>query len=101
MKTDPSFASIQVYIQHIPNPPPAWTCEVCNTDWPCKRYRDTNPGTVESKVLLPFISGMLPQAIRDLRGQPDGPEPPDIVKRFLFWMPLSDDEARAIALRMR
>ncbi|RKN49061.1 hypothetical protein [Micromonospora endolithica] len=96
-----AFANISVYIDHSPNPPPAWTCHVCGTDWPCAKWRTANPGPAERKLLLPVISGLLPGAIRDLRGRVDGPQPPEIVKRFLFFLPLSDDEALAIARRMR
>ncbi|MGW3783790.1 hypothetical protein ACWD5Z_04350 [Micromonospora chokoriensis] len=42
-----------------------------------------------------------PQAIRDLRGQPGGPDPVAIVRRFLWFLPLTDEEARAVALRLR
>ncbi|MFI1196905.1 hypothetical protein ACH4T9_27110 [Micromonospora sp. NPDC020750] len=44
---------------------------------------------------------MAQQAVRDLRGWPGGPTPPEIVQRFLWFVPLTDDEARAIALRVR
>ncbi|MGB2570853.1 hypothetical protein ACPFP2_20720 [Micromonospora citrea] len=47
------------------------------------------------------MSLLLRGAIRDLRGRVEGPQPPEIVKRFLWFLPLSDDEARAIALRLR
>ncbi|MFC8849796.1 MULTISPECIES: hypothetical protein [unclassified Micromonospora] len=36
-----------------------------------------------------------------LRGRRDGPEPPEIVKRFLWFLPVGDAEARAIVLRIR
>ncbi len=37
----------------------------------------------------------MPTAIRDLRGRPEGPEPPEIVKRFLWFLPLRDAQARS------
>ena len=82
-------------------PRPEWLCERCETPWPCERWRSLKPDTLDRKVLVPFVSGLLREAISDLRGRPEGPEPPEIVKRFLWFMPLTDEEARAIALRMR
>ncbi|WP_320068379.1 hypothetical protein [Micromonospora sp. RTGN7] len=52
-------------------------------------------------TLLPHFSAMLGPAIRDLRGRSGGPTPPEIVQRFLWFLPLTDDEARAVALRVR
>ncbi|WP_243707815.1 hypothetical protein [Micromonospora sp. KC606] len=47
------------------------------------------------------MSSVMRGAIRDLRGRPEGPRPPEIVKRFLWFLPLDGEEARAVALRVR
>ncbi|WP_225853839.1 hypothetical protein [Micromonospora sp. AMSO31t] len=52
-------------------------------------------------TLIPEFSRITRRAIRDLRGRSGGPTPPEIVKRFLWFLPLTDEEARAIALRLR
>ncbi len=52
-------------------------------------------------MLLPEFVRMARQAVRDLRGQPGGPTPPEVVRRFLWFLPLTDDQARAVALRVR
>lgn len=80
---------------------PTWTCEKCGKPWPCPAWtrRPTDPALVQA--LLPGFTRMASMAIRDLRGQPEGPEPAEIVKRFLWFMPLSDEEARTTALRLR
>ncbi|MEV0001188.1 hypothetical protein AB0H28_02730 [Micromonospora sp. NPDC050980] len=52
-------------------------------------------------TLIPEYARLTRRTIRDLRGRVDGPTPPEIVRRFLWFLPLSDDEARAIALRLR
>nr|WP_181726589.1 hypothetical protein [Micromonospora provocatoris] len=51
--------------------------------------------------MIPEFSRLTRQAIRDLRGRPDGPDPIAIVRRFLWFLPLTDAEARAVALRLR
>jgi hypothetical protein len=52
-------------------------------------------------TLIPEITRITRRAIRDLRGRAGGPTPPEIVRRFLWFLPLTDEEARAIALRLR
>ncbi|MEU6073544.1 hypothetical protein [Micromonospora sp. NPDC047074] len=78
---------------------PDWRCRGCGQPWPCPALR-AMPDPA-SQDLLPVVSALLTAAIRDLRGRPGGPDPIDVVRRFLWWLPLSHDEARAIALRMR
>ncbi len=78
---------------------PVWDCRECGEPWPCPDLQ-TIPSQ-DAWSYLPMISRIMPVAIRDLRGRPSGPDPIDVVKRFCWWMPLSNDEARAIALRMR
>ncbi|WP_431896421.1 hypothetical protein [Micromonospora haikouensis] len=80
---------------------PTWDCECCGEPWPCPTLRAIPTDRLDRSTLLPVVSYLMPTAIRDLRGRPEGPEPPEIVKRFLWFLPLRDAEARAIALRMR
>ncbi|GAB3336995.1 hypothetical protein GCM10027452_10280 [Micromonospora halotolerans] len=85
---------------HVANGP-AWTCDQCGQPWPCPVLRSA-PTTAERRAtLIPEFSRITRRAIRDLRGRPGGPTPPEIVKRFLYFLPLTDEEARAIALRLR
>lgn len=80
---------------------PTWTCEKCGKPWPCPAWtrRPTDPALVQA--LLPGFTRMASMAIRDLRGRSEGSEPAEIVKRFLWFMPLSEEEARTTALRLR
>ncbi|WP_233220154.1 hypothetical protein [Micromonospora sp. RP3T] len=80
---------------------PAWICARCGHDWPCPTLRAAPTDAVRRATLIPEFSRLTRRALRDLRGRADGPTPPEIVKRFLWFLPLSDDEARAIALRLR
>ncbi|TDB79000.1 hypothetical protein E1182_14235 [Micromonospora sp. KC721] len=80
---------------------PTWDCEVCGEPWPCPAFRAIGQDRLDGTTLIPVMSSLIRNAIRDLRGRPEGPEPPEIVKRFLWFLPLNDEEARAIALRMR
>ncbi|WP_243715497.1 hypothetical protein [Micromonospora sp. KC207] len=73
---------------------PDWLCRRCAQPWPCAELRAT-------PELLAVVSALMTTAIRDFRGRPGGPEPIEVVRRFLWWLPVSHDEARAIALRMR
>ncbi|MFE9956855.1 hypothetical protein [Micromonospora sp. NPDC005299] len=77
---------------------PTWDCGRCGEPWPCLAYRALR---VDSAALIPVMSSLLRGAIRDLRGRPDGPEPPEIVRRFLWFLPLTGEEARAVARRLR
>ncbi|WP_225853853.1 hypothetical protein [Micromonospora sp. AMSO31t] len=77
---------------------PAWDCGRCGEPWPCPAFRAIR---VDSAALLPVMSSLLGGAIRDLRGRPEGPEPPEIVRRFLWFLPLTGEEARAVARRLR
>ncbi|MDG4757104.1 hypothetical protein [Micromonospora sp. WMMD710] len=75
-------------------------CDSCGRTGParhCERPRRTPPVA----TLIPEFSRITRRAIRDLRGQPGGPDPVAIVRRFLWFLPLTDDEARAVALRLR
>lgn len=80
---------------------PTWVCEACGQPFPCPAWSEGPVDSALVQALLPGFTGMARQAIRDLRGRPEGPEPPDIVKRFLWFLPLGDEEARAIARRLR
>ncbi|MEV4478584.1 hypothetical protein AB0K04_06815 [Micromonospora coxensis] len=80
---------------------PSWDCETCGEPWPCPTFRAVPRQRLDPGALIPVMSLLVRGAIRDLRGRPEGPQPPEIVKRFLWFLPLSDDEARAIALRLR
>ncbi|PSK62741.1 hypothetical protein B0E53_05346 [Micromonospora sp. MH33] len=80
---------------------PAWTCDACGRDWPCPALRATPTDAARRATLIPEYSRITRQAIRDLRGQPGGPDPVAIVRRFLWFLPLTDEEARAVALRLR
>ncbi|MEU3455112.1 hypothetical protein ABZ671_16155 [Micromonospora sp. NPDC006766] len=80
---------------------PTWDCVRCGDPWPCLALRRIPRERLDLAVLIPAVSAVLGSAIRDLRGRPEGPEPPEIVQRFLWFMPLTDEEARAIAVRMR
>lgn len=80
---------------------PAWVCDGCGQDWPCPTLRSTPTDAARRATLLPDFSRITRQAIRDLRGRPGGPDPVTIVRRFLWFLPLSDEEARAVALRLR
>ncbi|MEO3780535.1 hypothetical protein ABGB16_27730 [Micromonospora sp. B11E3] len=80
---------------------PDWVCEACGEPWPCLAWTSLPVDSSLRRALLPSFVGLTRQAIRDLRGRPEGPEPPEIVTRFLWFLPLNDDEARATALRLR
>ncbi|WFE37076.1 hypothetical protein [Micromonospora sp. WMMD998] len=80
---------------------PAWICARCGHDWPCPTLRAAPTDVARRATLIPEFARLTRRAIRDLRGRADGPTPPEIVKRFLWFMSLSDDEARAVALRLR
>ncbi|MCZ7436558.1 hypothetical protein O7598_09170 [Micromonospora sp. WMMC241] len=80
---------------------PAWRCDRCGEPWPCPTLRATPTDAARRATLIPEFSRITRQAIRDLRGQPDGPDPVAIVRRFLWFLPLTDAEARAVALRLR
>ncbi|MGC4806236.1 hypothetical protein [Micromonospora sp. DT233] len=80
---------------------PAWRCEVDGEPFPCSAWRDLPVDEHFARVLLAVFTVFLGPAIRDLRGRPEGPTPPEIVKRFLWFLPLTDEEARATALRCR
>lgn len=82
--------------QSPPLPPHA-----CGRDWPCPALRATPTDAARRATLIPEYSRLTRQAIRDLRGRPGGPDPVAIVRRFLWFLPLTDEEARAVALRLR
>ncbi|MFY1620094.1 hypothetical protein [Micromonospora sp. WMMD736] len=78
---------------------PTWSCQGCGEPWPCAEMRIIP--REDAHTYLSLMASILPSAIRDLRGRLDGPDPIAIVRRFVWWLPLSYDEARAIAKRMR
>ncbi|MET8084177.1 hypothetical protein [Micromonospora sp. NPDC005197] len=80
---------------------PFWICDACGRDWPCPALRATPTDAARRATLIPEFSRITRRAIRDLRGQPGGPDPVAIVRRFLWFLPLTDEEARAVALRLR
>ncbi|MDG4800661.1 hypothetical protein [Micromonospora sp. WMMD980] len=80
---------------------PGWVCDGCGADWPCPVWTSVPTDAVRRAELLPEFVRLTRRAIRDLRGRPGGPQPPEIVRRFLWFLPLSDEEARAVALRLR
>ncbi|MEU0153790.1 hypothetical protein [Micromonospora fulviviridis] len=80
---------------------PAWTCDACGRDWPCPALRAIPTDPARRATLIPEFSRITRRAIRDLRGRPGGPDPVAIVRRFLWFLPLTDEEARAVALRLR
>ncbi|MEU8264419.1 hypothetical protein AB0C02_27830 [Micromonospora sp. NPDC048999] len=80
---------------------PSWVCETCADPWPCAPFRAYADWRLPRAALIPTMSVLLRSAIPDLRGRPQGPTPPEIVRRFLWFLPLTDDEARAVALRLR
>ncbi|MBM0278287.1 hypothetical protein JM949_24565 [Micromonospora sp. STR1s_6] len=80
---------------------PLWTSDACGQDWPCPAVRATPTDAARRATLIPEFSRITRRAIRDLRGQPGGPDPVAIVRRFFWFLPLTDEEARAVALRLR
>ncbi|WP_422741783.1 hypothetical protein ACN27B_26155 [Micromonospora sp. WMMD754] len=80
---------------------PAWVCDACGADWPCPAWTATPTDAARRAELLPEFVRLARRAIRDLRGRPGGPQSPQIVRRFLWFLPLTDEEARAVALRLR
>ncbi|MCX4473341.1 hypothetical protein OOK41_24060 [Micromonospora sp. NBC_01655] len=81
---------------------PAWTCQRCGRPYPCPTWTGIPlDNRLRTALLLQGFLRMAQQAVRDLRGRPGGPTPPEIVRRFLWFVPLTDDEARAIAPRVR
>lgn len=79
---------------------PTWICEACAEPWPCPTFRNIPTENFTDK-LLPVMSFMLRTAIRDRREQAHGPEPYEIAKRLLWFLGLTDDEARASAATVR
>ncbi|MFC0096129.1 hypothetical protein ACFFKH_01120 [Micromonospora marina] len=77
------------------------SCERCREPWPCPTLRRIPRDQLEPVALIRMMAFLARGAIRDLRGHVEGPEPPEIVRRFFWFLPLSDDEARAIARRPR
>ncbi len=80
---------------------PDWRCAHDGEPFPCPAWRALPLDDSLRAVLLAAFTLFLRPAIRDLRGQPDGPTPPEIVRRFLWFLPVTDEEARAVALRYR
>ncbi|MFC8848809.1 MULTISPECIES: hypothetical protein [unclassified Micromonospora] len=80
---------------------PDWLCESDGEPFPCPTWRNLPMDDHLRGALLAGFTLFLRRAIRDLRGRPEGPTPPQIVKRFLWFLPMTDDEARAVALRYR
>ncbi|MGQ5263244.1 hypothetical protein ACTWLT_21160 [Micromonospora sp. ZYX-F-536] len=81
---------------------PDWLCVRCADPWPCPAFRALPPAPGElAGRLLPGLVPVLRQAIHDLRGRPEGSRPPQIVQRFLWFLDLDAEEARATALRLR
>ncbi|MCT2276203.1 hypothetical protein [Micromonospora chalcea] len=80
---------------------PDWVCERCREPWPCPALRRIPRDQLDPAALIRMMAFLVRGAIRDLRGRVEGPEPPEIVRRFFWFLPLSDDEARAIARRLR
>lgn len=80
---------------------PWWRCDACGRDWPCPTLRATPTDASRRATLIPEFSRITRRAIRDLRGRPGGPDPIAVVRRFLWFLPLTDEEARAVALRLR
>ncbi|MBY8872517.1 hypothetical protein K7640_11805 [Micromonospora sp. PLK6-60] len=80
---------------------PRWLCDRCADPWPCALFRTYVERLLPRTALIPTIAALLRPAISDLRGRPGGPTPPQIVRRFLWFLPLTDDESRALALRLR
>ncbi|MEU1689638.1 hypothetical protein [Micromonospora sp. NPDC005707] len=80
---------------------PSWRCDACGRDWPCPALRAIPTDAARRATLIPEFSRITRRAIRDLRGRPGGPDPVAIVRRFLWFLPLTDEEARAVALRLR
>ncbi|WP_239543510.1 hypothetical protein [Micromonospora terminaliae] len=80
---------------------PSWRCDACGQDWPCPALRAIPTDAARRATLIPEFSRITRRAIRDLRGRPGGPDPVAVVRRFLWFLPLTDEEARAIALRLR
>lgn len=78
-----------------------WVCGGCDLDWPCPAWTTPPTDAARRAELLPEFVRLTRRAIRDLRGRPEGPEPPEIVRRFLWFLPLTEDEARAVARRLR
>ncbi|MFI2712319.1 hypothetical protein ACH495_19560 [Micromonospora sp. NPDC018662] len=80
---------------------PAWVCDQCGRDWSCPTLRSAPTDAARRATLIPEFSRITRHAIRDLRGRVGGPDPVAIVRRFLWFLPLTDEEARAVALRLR
>ncbi|MER5704622.1 hypothetical protein ABT023_22145 [Micromonospora sp. NPDC002296] len=78
-----------------------WRCEADGEPFPCSVWRGLPMDDHLRGALLASFTLFLRPAIRDLRGRPEGPTPPEIVKRFLWFLPMTDEEARATALRCR
>ncbi|MEV0429779.1 hypothetical protein [Micromonospora sp. NPDC050495] len=96
----PAVARAGTFAAHT-TAPPGWTCDDCGEDWPCPAWTDPPTDAARRAELLPEFVRLARRAIRDLRGRPGGPQPPEIVRRFLWFFPLTDEEARAVALRLR
>ncbi|WBB76380.1 hypothetical protein O7602_12965 [Micromonospora sp. WMMD1128] len=80
---------------------PAWVCDDCGADWPCPAWTSAPTDAARRAELLPEFVRLTRRAIHDLRGRPGGPQPPEIVRRFLWFLSLNDEEARAVARRLR
>ncbi|WP_243639472.1 hypothetical protein [Micromonospora sp. MW-13] len=96
-----SFAAAKVQRHRIlAQPRTGWICRRCGRPYPCPTWTGFPLDGRLRTALLPGFLRMAQQAVRDLRGRPGGPTPPEIVRRFLWFVPLNEDEARAIAPRV-
>lgn len=68
---------------------PAWICARCGGDWPCPTLRSAPTDAARRATLIPEFARLTRRPIRDLRGRVDGPTPPEIVRRFLWFLPLT------------
>lgn len=80
---------------------PGWRCELCREPFPCSTWTNAVFDNGLRTATAPHFLTLAQAAVRDLRGRPGGPTPPEIVKRFLWFLSLTDEEARAVALRVR
>ncbi|SCL53279.1 hypothetical protein GA0070617_2322 [Micromonospora yangpuensis] len=74
---------------HVPTRP-TWDCTACAEPWPCTEYR-SGDASMQIVGALIYLTQL---AIRDMRYLPA----PEVVRRFVFCTPLSDADARAVAL---
>lgn len=80
---------------------PHYICEACGRSWPCRAWTLRPLDQAAREAMRPAFTRMTQQALRHLADRPGGQRPYEIVKRFLWFMNYTDDEAQAVARRLR